>query len=81
MPPDGGIVRPHDAPVEPLFFEFRLDASLLVRVLVGPLRSNGFPGSHTDLNGGHPGLGENRGERVLVIKMFSTSFRPKHVDN
>ncbi len=81
MPPDGGIVRPHDAPVEPFFFKLRFNASLDVRVLVGPLRSNGFPRSHTDLNGGHPGLGENRGKRILVIKMFPTPFGPESVDN
>ncbi len=81
MPPDGGVVRPHDAPVEPFFFELSFNAILFDRVRVGPLRSNGFPGSHADLNGGHPGLGENRGERVLVIEMHSTSFRPESVNN
>jgi hypothetical protein len=38
MPPDGGIVRPHDAPMEPFFFKLKFNASLDVRVLVGPLR-------------------------------------------
>ncbi len=39
--------------------------------------SNGFPRSHADLNDGHPGLGENRFEGVLVVKVLPTSFSPK----
>ncbi len=45
------------------------------------MRSNGFPRGHTDLNGGHPGLGENRFEGVIVIKVFSTSLSPKAINN
>jgi len=45
------------------------------------VRSNGLPRGHTDLNGGHPGLGENRFERVIVIKVFSTSFSPEAINN
>jgi len=76
MPPDGGVVRPHDAPVEPFFSELSFNATLFVRVGVGTLRFNGFPGSHADLNGGHPSTGKNRSKRVLAIKMHSTSFSP-----
>ncbi len=81
MPPDGGIVRSHNVHMKPFFFKVRFHASLNVRVLGGLLRSNGLPRGHTDLNGGHPGLGENHGEGVLIIKVFSTSFRPEVVDN
>jgi hypothetical protein len=81
MPPDGGIVRSHNVHMKPFFSKVRFNASLSVRVLGGQLRSNGLRRGHTDLNGGHPGLGENRGEGVLIIKVFSTSFRPEAVDN
>ncbi len=81
MPPNGGIVRPHDAPVEPFFSELSFYATLFVRVGVGALRSNGFPRSHADLNGGHPGPGENRRKRVLAIKVHSTSLSLKSVNN
>ncbi len=39
--------------------------------------SYGFPRSHADLNGGHLGLGENRFEGVLVVKVLPTSFGPE----
>jgi hypothetical protein len=45
------------------------------------VRSNGLPRGHTDLNGGHLGLGENRFEGVIVLKVFSTSFSPEAIDN
>jgi hypothetical protein len=64
MPPNSGIVRPHDVQVEPFFSKIRLNASLDDRVFAGSLRSNSLPRGHADLNGGHPGLGEHRGERV-----------------
>ncbi len=39
--------------------------------------SNGFPRSHADFNGSHPGLGENRFEGVLAVKVLPTSFSPE----
>jgi hypothetical protein len=45
------------------------------------VRSNGLPSGHTDLNGGHLGLGENRFEGVIVIKVFPTSFSPEAINN
>ncbi len=81
MPSDGGIVRPHDAPVEPFFSKDKLDASLSVLIFGEPLRSNSFPRSHTDLNSSHPGLGEGRFEGILIIKVLSASFSPKAINN
>ncbi len=46
MPPDGGIVRPHDASVEPFFSKDKLDVSLSVMIFGESLRSNSFPRSH-----------------------------------
>jgi hypothetical protein len=45
------------------------------------MRSNGLPRGHTDLNGGHPGLGENRFEGVVIIVMFSASFSLEAINN
>jgi len=81
MPPDGGIIIPEDVHVQPLFSEVNFDVSLNVKVLSGPMRSNGFPRSHTDLNDGHPGLREDFLEGVLVLEVSPTSLRPEVVEN
>jgi len=81
MPLDGGIVRPHDAPVELFFSKDKLDASLSVLIFGEPLRSNSFPRSHTDLNSSHPGLGEGRFKGILIIKVLSASLSPEAINN
>jgi hypothetical protein len=81
MPPDGGIILAQNVHVKPLVSKTTLNAILILRVLGGSLRSNGFPRGHADLNGGHPGLGENLLERVVLSEVFPTSFRPKVVKN
>ncbi len=81
MPPNGGVARPHDAPMEPFLSELKFNATLLVRVGVAALGFNGFPGSHANLNGGNPSPGEHRVERVLAIKVHSTSLSPKGINN
>ncbi len=81
MPPDGGIIRPHDAHVEPFFSKIKFDASKSVLVLGGSLGSNGLLRGHADLNSGHPGLSEDRFEGVLIIKVLSTSLSPEAIDN
>jgi hypothetical protein len=81
VPPDGGVIRPHDAPVEPFFSKVKFDASKSVLVLGGPLGSNGLPTGHADFNSGHPGLSENRFEGELIIKVLSTSLSPETIDN
>ncbi len=75
MPPDGGIVLAQNAHVEPLVSKTMLNTILILRVLGGSLRSNGFPRGHADLNGGHPGLDENLFETVVLSKVFPTSLR------
>ncbi|CAN5969225.1 unnamed protein product [Sphagnum jensenii] len=69
MPPDGGIVLPEDVPVKPFLSKSNLNSSLNVRVLVGAMGSDGFPGGHADLNDGHLGLMENPFEGVLVTEV------------
>ncbi len=81
MPPDGGVIHPHDAHVEPFFSKVKFDASKSVLVLGGPLGSNGLPRGHADLNNGHPGLSEDRFEGVLIIKVLSTFLSPETIDN
>jgi hypothetical protein len=41
------------------------------------VRSNGLPGGHIDLKRHHPGVEQDFAKGVLIIKMFSTSFRPE----
>ncbi len=79
MPPDGGLIRSENVHVKPLFPKVRFNTSLNIRVLGGPVRSNGLPRGHADLNNGHPGLSEDRIERVFVIEVFPTSFGPEVV--
>jgi hypothetical protein len=45
------------------------------------MRSNGLPRGHADLNGSHPGLGENLFEGVLIAKVSPTSLRPEVVED
>ncbi len=81
MPSDGGIVRPHDASVEPFFSKDKLDVSLSVLIFGESLRSNSFPRSHTDLNSSHPSLGDGRFEGIFIIKVLSTSLNPEAINN
>jgi hypothetical protein len=45
------------------------------------MRSNGFLGSHTNLNRGHPGLGENALGGVLVAEVSFASLSPEVINN
>lgn len=38
---------------------------------------DGFPGSHTDFDDGHPSLLDNVSTGILAVKMYPASFRPK----
>ncbi len=77
MPPDGGIVRPENVQVKPLFPKGELNTSLNVRVFGRMVRSNGLPSGHINLNLRHPGLEKNFLEEVMVAEVFSTPFRPE----
>jgi len=81
MPPDGGIVRPENVQMEPLFPKGKLDTNLSVRVFGRAARSNGLPSGHTDLHRCHPGLEENFLKGVVIVKVFSTSLRPEMIEN
>ncbi len=61
--------------MQPLFPKGKLNVNLSVRVLGRAVKSNGLPSGHTNLNRHHPGLEEDFREGVVVIEMFSTSFR------
>jgi len=74
MPPDGGIILTQNAHVKPFFSEITLNAILNNQVLGGPVRSNGLPRGHTDLNSGHPCLSEDLFKRVVVSEVLPTSF-------
>jgi hypothetical protein len=54
---------------------------LNTRVSGGPKGINGLPSGHFNLNGSNPGLLKDFPRRILVIKMFSASFRPKEVED
>jgi len=71
MPLDGGIVLPKDVQVKPFLSKSNPNSSLNVRVLVGAVGFDGFPGGHVDLNGGHPSLMEDPFEGILVTKVPS----------
>jgi len=79
MPPDGGTVRAQNAPVEPFISKVMLNTILKHRVPGGPLGSNGLLGGHTNLNGGHPGLGEDITQKVVLSEVFFASFHPQVV--
>ncbi len=44
------------------------------------MRSNGFPGGHFDLNGGHPSLKEDFFERVLVTEVPLAPLGPEVIE-
>jgi len=79
MPPDGGIVLPKDVQVKPFILKSFLDPSLTVRVLVGAMSSNSFPGGHANLDGSHPSLVEDSLEKVLVVEVPLAPLKPKIV--
>jgi len=45
------------------------------------VRSNSLPSGHTDLHRRHPGAKKDIVKGELIIKVFSTSFRPEMVKN
>jgi hypothetical protein len=59
MPLDGGIIRPENVQMKPLFPKSKLNAKLSVRVLGRTVRSNSLPSGHTDLHRRHPSAMEN----------------------
>jgi hypothetical protein len=77
MPPNGGIVHPENVQMKPFFSKGELNVELSVQVPGRTVISNGLPGGHTDLNRCHPGVEKDFAEGVLIIIMFSTSFRPE----
>ncbi len=79
MPFDGGIVRSKNVQMKPFFPKGKLNAKLSIRVLGRTVRSNGLPSGHTDLHRRHPGIEQDFAKGVLIIKVFSTSFRPEMV--
>jgi hypothetical protein len=81
MPPDGGVIRPENVQMKPLFPKNKLNAKLSIQVFGQTVRSNSLPGGHTDLHCCHPGVKEDFVKGVLIIKVFSTSFRPEMVEN
>ncbi len=81
MPPDGGIVRPENVQVEPLFPKGELNTRLNVRVLGRTVGSNGLPSGHTDLDRRHPGLEKNFLEGILAVEVFPAPFRPEMVED
>jgi hypothetical protein len=81
MPPDGGIVRPENVQVKPLFPKGEFNTKLNVRVLGRTVGSNGLPSGHTDLDRRHPGLEKNFLEGMLAIEMFPAPFRPEMVED
>ncbi len=76
MPPDGGIVRPENVQVKPLFSKGKLNTSLSVWVLGRTVRSNGLPSGHTNLHHRHPGLEKNFLEGVMVAEVFPAPSHP-----
>ncbi len=81
MPLNGGIILSQNVHVKPLSSEIWLNASLNIRVLGGPVRSNGLPRGHTDLNGSHLGLSDNLNGGVLFTEVFPTSLQPEVVED
>jgi hypothetical protein len=80
MPPNGGIVLPENVHVKPFLSKGNLNSRLNVGVLDGVVRSNGFPGGHADLKGGHPSLMKNFFERVLVTEVPSAPLEPEVIE-
>ncbi len=81
MPPDGGIVRPENVQVEPLFPKGELNAKLNVRIVGRTVGSNGLASGHTDLDRRHPGLEKNFLEGILAVEVFPAPFRPEVVED
>ncbi len=79
MPPNGGIVRSENVQMKPFFPKGKFNSMLYVRVPGRAVKSNGFPGGHTDLHRRDPGLKENFLEIVTVVEMHSAPFRPEVV--
>ncbi len=77
VPPDGGVIRLENVQMKPLFPKSKLNAKLSIRVLGRTVRYNGLPSGHTDLHRRHPSIEEDFVKGVLIIKVFSTSFRPE----
>jgi hypothetical protein len=77
MPFDDGVVLPKNVQMKPLFSKSNLNFKLNVTVLVGAGGSNGFPGGHANLDGGHPGLMKHPFEGVTVTEVPLAPLRPK----
>jgi hypothetical protein len=67
--------------VEPFFFELKFNASLSARILGVSVRFDSFPRSHAHLDSGHPGLGEDTFDGVLVAEMPFASLSPDVVQD
>ncbi|CAM6027382.1 unnamed protein product [Sphagnum balticum] len=81
MPPNGGVIRPENVQVKPFFPKSKLNAKLSVRVFGLTMGSNGLPDGYTDLDRRHPGIKEDFTKGVLIVKVFSTSFRPDKIED
>jgi len=81
VPPNGGTVHAQNAPMEPFFPEAKLNISMSARILGIPLRLDSFPRGHTDLDSGHPGLGEYAFDGMLVPEVPFASFGPDVVQD
>jgi len=78
MPHDGSTILPKDVQVTPFCFKGPINPILNVR---HSEVVDGFLGSHTDFDDGHPGLLDNVSRGILAVKMHLASFRPKEVDD
>ncbi len=76
MPPNGGTVHAQNTPMEPFFSEVKLNTSMSARILGVTLRFDSFPHSHAHFDSGHPGLGEDTFDGVLVPEVPFASFGP-----
>ncbi len=74
VPPNGGTVHAQNTPMEPFFSEVKLNTSLSARILGVTLRFDSFPRSHAHLDSGHPGLGEDTFDGVMVPEVPFASF-------
>ncbi len=67
--------------MEPFFSELKFNASLSARILGVSVRFDSFPRSHAHLDSGHPGLGEDTFDGVLVAEMLFASLSPDVVQD
>jgi len=81
MPRDGGIILSENVQVKPFFPKSKLNAKLGIRVLGRTVRSNSLPSGRTDLHHRDLGLKKNLLKGIVIVKMFSASFRPEMVEN